>query len=146
MLYLLFRRFCVVLQAAQCMAVTAFTRSECTPLGALVSLCSQEFFSALISINKCNICTSKENAGLKKEYCMWPAERLVHVRSVWTYDFPRCVASSGAGPAESHVPPHIPSCSGPISLLRWTSDQVLSYPYVHVQLIDCIQVKWFTGA
>lgn len=158
MLHLLFRRFRVVVQAAQTIAATAFTRSACIPLGALVSLCSQEFLSALISINKHNICTSKKNTHLKKDYCMWPAERSVHARSVWRCGFPRCVAfSPGAGPAESHVPINTPSCCRPVSLMRWGNDQVLEfssmhrvwslpYPYVHMQLIDCMQVKWFTGA
>lgn len=69
-LYLLLRKLHVVVQAAQTIAVTVFSRSECIYPGALVSLCSQEFLSALISINKCNLCTSKKNTHLKKEYSM----------------------------------------------------------------------------
>lgn len=158
MLYLLLRKLHVVVQAAQTMAVTVFSRSECISPGALVSLCSQEFLSALISINKCNLCTSKKNTHLKKEYSMWPAERLVYARSAWRWDFSRCVTFFHRVDWQSlmHQQIHLPAVDW-FPLLRWRSDKLLkssstqgvwslSYPYIYVQLIYCIKVKWFTGA
>lgn len=50
MLYLLLRKLHVVVQGAETIAVTVFSRSECISPGALVCLCSQEFLSVLISI------------------------------------------------------------------------------------------------
>lgn len=151
-LYLLLRKLHVVVQGAETIAVTIFSRSECISPGALVCLCSQEFLSVLISINKCNLCTSKKNKHLKKEYSVWSAERLVYARPGWRWDFSRCVTFSHRVDWQNliHQSIHFPAV-GWFPLLRWRSDQLLktsstqgvwslSYSYVHVQLIYCIKV------
>lgn len=81
MLYLLLRKLHVVVEATQTIAVTVFSRSECISPGALVSLCSQEFLSALIGINKCNapvntLSCSRQVSSSEME--KWPVAQVQH--------------------------------------------------------------------
>lgn len=155
MFYLLLRKLHVVVQAAQTIAVTVFNRTESIYPGALFSLCSQEFLSTLISINRCNLCTWKKCTLEERIFYVTSWEIGVCKIRLQVRLLQVCYVFSWSGLAGSHAPINTLSCSRLV--LRWRSDQLLksrstqgvwslSYPYVHVQLIYYIKVRWFTGA